>query len=350
MSLKSRPAVRHFLRRYFLFAAVIAGLLAAIVYYFYWHWRPFTQNAFVFANTRKVTPLVAGYITEICVRNNQFVKKGDPLFRTFRPPYALKAVQLEQTIESEQASVKSIESQISAANEKIRQLEAQLANDTYLSRRADEMYAAQAVSQTYAEERLRAMQATAAALAGAKHDMTSLTHQRSARLKQIAKLEAELKLAKIYDGQTTVCALSDGYVTNMSIAPGGYYEPGDVLFGFVDTTEWFIQANFQESELSEIRPGMKAKIWLKQYPGRVFSGVVGEPGWSAERRKSAGTGLPEVQSENEWFLLPQRYPVQIRLIDPPDDLALHPGGSAYVELDALARPVRQFFWELFLWW
>ena len=69
--------------------------------------------------------------------------------------------------------------------------------------------------------------------------------------------------------------------------------------------------------------------------------------WSAEKRQSsAGTGLTEVKKENEWFLLPQRFPVQIRITNP--DEKLHFGASAYVVLDIPAHPIRQFFWELFL--
>ena len=56
-----------------------------------------------------------------------------------------------------------------------------------------------------------------------------------------------------------------------------------------------------------------------------------------------------VRKENEWFLLPQRFPVQIRILDPDRRLQLHHGASAYVEVDTPSRPVRQFFWELFLW-
>ena len=58
--------------------------------------------------------------------------------------------------------------------------------------------------------------------------------------------------------------------------------------------------------------------------------------------------MPVVAQENEWFLLPQRFPVQIRITDPPDDPVLHFGGSAYVELKTESHPIRQFFWELFL--
>lgn len=342
---------RIFYRRYLLSVIILLLIGSAIVYYFFWHLRPFTQNAFVFANTRIVSPLVAGYITEVYVKNNQFVQKGTPLFQTFRPPYTLEAEQLQAKIAGAEAKKRRIESEILSAEARIRQLTAKLKNDRYLSGRANQMYGADAVSQAYAEERLRAFQGSEAALEAQRHQAEALNHEKTAVQHEISRLKAALKLALIYEEQTTVRALSDGYVTNMTLSPGGYYKPGDILFGFVDTSEWFVQANFNESELSGIKPGMTAKIWLRQYPGKVFSGIVGEQGWSAERRKtSPESGLPLVEPENEWFLLPQRYPVQIRILQVPQDLPpLHSGGSAYVELNTWSRPVRQFFWELFLW-
>ena len=118
----------------------------------------------------------------------------------------------------------------------------------------------------------------------------------------------------------------------------------------MDSTHWFVQANFKESELSEIVSGTPARIWLRQYPGRIYHGEVCAAGWGAERRLTAPhTGIARVENENEWFLLPQRYPVQIRILDPDEHLMMHFGASAYVELDIPARPFRQFFWELFLW-
>ena len=65
--------------------------------------------------------------------------------------------------------------------------------------------------------------------------------------------------------------------------------------------------------------------------------------------KEAKKESAKVKKENEWFTLPQRYPVQIRILDPDPELYLHFGASAYVELEIPSRPFRQFFWELFLW-
>ena len=344
-------SLKAYIKHYLLAFSVIAILIFGTAYWFYWHLKPFTQNAFVFANTRPVSPLVEGFITEIHVKNNQFVKKGDPLFTIFQPPYQLKVSELENEIKAQKAQLQSLRARIRSSEADIRRYQAELANNRYLSERARYMYGSDAVSQDYAEERLRAMQASEAQVAATEHQVEALTHECESVTSQIAKLENQLELSRIWNELTVVRALSDGYVTNMTITPGGYYRPGDVLFGFIDSETWWVQANFKENELSEIKPGDRANIWLWQYPGHQYEGVVEAVGWSAERREmSQATGLPVVRKENEWFLLPQRFPVQIRIRNPDKELQLHFGGSAYAEIEIPSRPVRQFFWELFLWW
>ena len=325
-------------------------LLAGILYWFSWHWKPFTQNAFVFANTRPVSPLTEGFITEIHVRNNQFVRKGDPLFTMFRDPLRLQTAELENELLAKQAEQRVLQAEVLRSEAEIRCCQAELANNRYLSNRAGKMYQAEAVSQAYAEERLRAEETAAARVKAAECRVEALKHRCSLVKAQTEALARRLELSRILLGLTVVRALTDGHVTNLMLTPGGYYRPGDVLCGFIESGKWFVQANFKESELSEIREGMSARIWLRQYPGHVFHGIVEHTGWGAERREmSRETGLPVVRRENEWFLLPQRFPVQIRILDPDPRLQFHLGASAYVEVETPSRPVRQFFWELFLW-
>ena len=205
-----------------------------------------------------------------------------------------------------------------------------------------------AVAGEYAEERLRAMQETQAALEALKYAAEEIQHQCSKQNSQIQKLSAALQLNQIWYDLTDVRAFSDGYITNLTVTAGGYYRPGEVLCGFVDSSSWYVQANIKESELSAIKPGTQARIWLWQYPGKVYRGIVEQTGYAAERRKmSDRTGLMEVEKENEWFLLPQRFPVQIKIIDSDPEESFTHGASAYVELDIPSRPIRQFFWEIF---
>jgi multidrug resistance efflux pump len=339
-----------FLKQHLLFFILLLIICTGCIYWFYWHLKPFTSNAFVFANSRPVTPLVGGYITHIHVKNNQFVKKGDPLFTIYETPYKLKKAELQQEIHATAAREKSCEANILRADAEIRLRQADLTHAQYLFTRAVEMYKDGAVSGDYKAQMLRDIRAAQAMLEAAQHQKTALQFELKSLSATLKKLKHALALSEVYLAETVVRALSDGFVTGMTLSPGGYYRPGDVLCGFIDTAEWFVQANFKESELSEIKEGTPAKIWLWQYPEKVYHGVVEKCGWGVERRiSSPHSGLPEVRKENEWFLLPQRYPVQIRILEPSMELQLHPGASAYVELEIPSRPFRQFFWELFLW-
>ena len=339
-----------FLKRYILLLILLGFAGICCVYWFYWHLKPFTPNAFVFANTRPVSAWVEGYITEIFVKNNQFVRKGDILFTVFEEPYRLKTGELECRIAAVDAELQSREAAVEEAQEEINRWRAEFYHAQYLFVRAVEMFRTDAVSEDYVEEQLRYLRVSQAQYAGAGHRKTVLIRECRMLRHKLDELRKELELQLVWLEKTAVRALSDGYVTNMSISPGGYCRPGEVLFSFIDSSEWFVQANFTESELSQLREGVKARIWLWQYPGKLWHGVICKTGWGVERRKSSPvTGIAEVEKENEWFLLPQRYPVQIRITDPDPEVQFHIGASAYVELDIPSHPVRQFFWELFLW-
>ena len=337
-----------FLKRNSLLITIVLILGTIIFYWFYWHLKPFTTDAFVFANSRPVSPWVEGFITEVRVKNNQFVKKGDVFFVSFQEPYILRVGELEHEIASKRDEIKVIEAQIKITEAQIRQYNAELLNNEYLHNQAKEMLAKQAISATYTEEKLRAKEIAEAKVKGAIYQL-ELEHAKISVLKsQIAKLIKQLDLNKLWLELTEVKALADGYITNLTITEGGYYRPGDVLCGFIDNRNWFVQANFKESELSEIQLGTKAKIYLRQYPGKFFRGIVEEINWGVERREmSEITGISKVKNENEYFRLPQRFPVQIRILD-AENYNFTLGGSAYVELEIPSRPIRQFFWELFL--
>ena len=338
------------LRRYGTVVALALIGAGLCVYYWSLHRRPFTQNAFLIANTRPVSPLVPGYLTELLVKNDQFVKGGTALFTTFKPPYELKVKELECAVAAEKAALAGLEAKRDSARALVVKAAAESANREYLAGQAARMYDGNAVSQTYTEEMRRARTAAAAQLESSRHELAVAEHAIRRAAATVKKLEHELALARIYLEQCTVYALKDGFISNMHISPGGYYKPGDVLFAFVENDVWWVQANFEETDLSLLRPGQKARIWLWQYPGKCFNGVVETVNWSVERRESVSrTGLQSVAGENQWFLMPQRFPVQIRIVDPDPEYPFHLGGSAFVQVDVSSQLFRQIVWRVFRW-
>ena len=328
--------------------AVVTVLAAGCGYYLWLHRMPFTQNAFVVANIRPVSALVEGYITDIYVTNNRTVRKGDPLFRIFTTPYELKVKALAASLTAEEFNQKSIEFKIKAAEAEVQVKTSVYDNAKYLADQAIKMYGEQATSQKYMEENVSAMQEAMAALIAAKNTLASVKQQCLQSQSTQLQLKNQLELARVNLSLTTVTALADGTVTSMFMSPGTYVTPGKVLFAFIETKTWWIQANFKETELAHLRPDQEARIWLWQYPGKEFRGRVEPSGWGVDRKTtSAVSGMPVVEKENEWFLLPQRFPVQIRITDPDPAYPLHPGASAFVQIKTPARPLRQFFWQLF---
>ena len=329
------------------FAAI--GVSCA-VYYWCLNSRPFTQNAFVVTDIQVVSPWVDGYVAELCVRNGQRVKKGDPLLKIFAPPYELKVRELEHALAKTRARHEKLRRRLPVIDAEIRRDEAEFRNRRFLARQALEMYSSDAVSRTYTEEQVRAGEAAEYRLAAVRAALPVLEAEIEEAASEIGEIESRLELARIYRDQTVLRALHDGFVSNMFTASGAFHRAGEALFAVIPDDRWRIQANFEETALSLIRPGQRATVWLWQYPGRRFRGVVESVNYGVERQRSSPrSALQIVEPENQWFMLPQRLPVQIKLLDIDPEVQLTPGASAYVRIEVSSQLVKQFAWRIFRW-
>ncbi|HEX4164095.1 MAG TPA: biotin/lipoyl-binding protein [Bryobacteraceae bacterium] len=135
-------------------------------------------------------------------------------------------------------------------------------------------------------------------------------------------------------------------VTNLTISEGAYARIGQQLFTLIDTRTWWVAANYRETELKNIRPGMPADVYLMSKAEQHFHGVVDSTGYGVTFDPSVvGTltqqGLPDTQRTLNWVHLASRYPVRIRILNPVGEL-LRVGENAAVivrsnRTDALAR-------------
>lgn len=310
------------------------ALLVGFLYYLIRNRHPNTDNAFVIANVRPVSALVPGYVTDVYVKNNQYVRKGDKLFTVYRRRYKLAVEKTEHEIKAMEYDIQALEAGIERDRHVIEQKKSQ---SEYARYRA-EIQRPIAANQLSPEYEMQELNHTARERgAGLKiAEATLLMNQKKlegleAKLKS---LRAELEVQKIDLEQTTVYALENGSVCNMYLSKGTYVEPGEPLFAFIETDRWWVQANIKETMLGNVRPGQRATVVLSIYPDRTFSGTVDQIGWGVNRQLSAaGSALPEVEKENEWYLLPQRFPVHILIEEPDRDLPMHIGASAYVTIE-----------------
>ncbi len=328
------------------FFSFLILLILGAIYYYWLYQEPYTQNAFVTASIRPVTTFVPGYITNIYAENNTFLKKGDKIFDIYKKPYQLKLAKLQHQLAESKYKAAALTHLIKLSEYTVNKFEYELKNASYLANMMGSLATTHAVATKKAEIDLRAKQSALEELNIAKEKLDMAKQNYNEIQAKIKVIETELELAKLDLDWTTIYAKADGYATNMYLTPGTYVNPGDVLFAFIDTDKWWVQANFEETELSNIEEGQKVSVKLWQYPGKVFEGAVTATGWGVQRRKmSDKSGMPIVEKENEWFLLPQRYPVQIKLLNIDKKYKLHPGGTAWVRVHTSAKPIRQFFWQ-----
>jgi multidrug efflux system membrane fusion protein len=129
-------------------------------------------------------------------------------------------------------------------------------------------------------------------------------------------------------------------VTNLNIAEGAYAHIGQQLFVLIDTRTWWVAANYRETQLKNIRPGMAADVYLMSGPEQHFEAVVDSTGYGVALDPSVlGTitqqGLPDAQRTLNWVHLASRYPVRIKILHPVGDL-LRIGENAAVIVRARA--------------
>jgi multidrug efflux system membrane fusion protein len=153
-----------------------------------------------------------------------------------------------------------------------------------------------------------------------------LVNQRGARTSAVKSARYDLDNCRVY-------APFDARVTNLTISEGAYAHVGQQVFTLIDARTWWAIGNFREGNLQKIMPGMRADVYVLSKPDVRFSGVVDSIGFGvtpdADVFGTLAPGLPDVQRTLNWIHLASRYPVRVRVKEPPPDL-FRVGESAVV--------------------
>jgi multidrug efflux system membrane fusion protein len=141
-----------------------------------------------------------------------------------------------------------------------------------------------------------------------------LTAQREGRASAIRTAEYNLNNCSVY-------APFDARVTNMTISRGAYAHTGQQVFTLIDVRTWWAVANFRETQLHRIMPGMKAYVYVLSRPTVRYEGIVDSIGFGVTPDSTlvgsfTNSGLPDVQRSLNWVHLATRYPVRVRINAP----------------------------------
>ncbi len=138
--------------------------------------------------------------------------------------------------------------------------------------------------------------------------------------------EAAVYDAKLNVGYCYVRAPYNGWVTNLNIAEGQYANEGREVVSLIDDRKWYVIANFRETFLSHIQPGMAAEVFILAYPNKRFRGRVQGVGWALYQQNGATVeGLPQTEPTLNWVRLSQRFPVRIVARGPRPEVPVQNG-------------------------
>lgn len=143
----------------------------------------------------------------------------------------------------------------------------------------------------------------------------------------VAEARANLETAELMLSYTTVTASIDGVVTRKSVETGQIVQPGQGLMAIIPLQDTWVTANFKETQLADVRPGLRAEIRVDMY-GKSVGGRVDSIAGATGSRLSL---LPPENATGNFVKVVQRIPVKI-LVDHQTDLILRPGMNVDVTI------------------
>jgi multidrug efflux system membrane fusion protein len=311
--------------------------------------HPRTDDAAARANVVGIVPRARGQIVRLAVQDNQLVKQGDLLFAIDPADYeqaldraksALAALdqqievgraqdeELKFGVKAAEAGVQRGNAQLKQAEDTLHRLEPLLPKHFATAEQVDEARTKVAVAaQEVAAEEQKLNQARAQL-----SQLQTLLAQRPGAVAAVKQAELDLSYCK-------VTAPFDGRVINLNISGGAYASIGVPVFSLLDTTKWYVVANFREAELRHMAPGSPATVYLVSAPNQRFRGKVQGIGWAVKPEGEVDlppAGVPYVKRELNWVRVAQRFPVRIE-VENPDPNLFRMGASAVAIIDGPPR-------------
>ena len=324
-----------------------------------------TDDAYVRGDLTPLSTKVAGIVREVNVSDFQAVRKGGLLVQLDDDDYKAQVAQSNAAVAAANAAIENnqrqkqlqqakidravagvtqAQAEISAAQAGIAAAQADLDRSLPERRRQEALMESnsttrQKVEQAVAdEERSRAQLASRqASLEQAKAMLSSsqsavdaerrgfdvLNSQELQLFADLHAKEAALTVAQVNLGYTTIAAPADGIVGERQVRPGQLVSPGTQVISFVSQVKW-VQANYRETQLTNVKIGDAAEIRIDEYPGEVIQGKVIE---IAPASGSQFALLPPDNATGNFTKVVQRIPVKIALDDANWAVKLRPGLS-----------------------
>jgi membrane fusion protein (multidrug efflux system) len=332
-------------------AAVLAG--AAWYGWDYWtigQYLVSTDDAYVKADNTTISPKVSGYLHEVLVGDNEYVKAGQVLARIDERDFRVALDQAKADVAAARAAITSKQAQL-----EVQQAAIDAAKATVDVDQATATFAAQEnkrytdlASSGYGsvQNAQQAQSRIASAQAAIARDTANL----ASALKQVDLLRAEIvqanaafaraqaieSQAQLNLDYTSIVAPIEGVVGNRTLRVGQFVQAGTQLMSVIPVSGAYVVANFKETQLTAVRKGQAVTIAVDMFPGQIVHGHVDSIAPASGQEFAL---LPPDNATGNFTKVVQRIPVKIALTRNNSSLIeLRPGMSVIptIETHALA--------------
>lgn len=328
----------------------ITGVLLAVVFFGHRWWTlgrfiESTDDAYIGGDVTVIGPKVPGYITELKVIDNQWVRAGDLLVKIDDRDYLAALHKAEGAVAAQQALLANLDATeqlqhavigqaragIDAASaENIRSRDDHTRYDRLVSQSAVSVESAQRVSATYKTAQANSARAQASMLASQRQLDVIATQKQQARA-ALTQAMAEREMAQLNVAYTELRAPVDGVIGNRRARVGAYAAAGTQLLSVVPAKGLWVDANFKEDQLAQMQPGQAVRIHADVLPGQVFHGHLDSLAPATGAQFSV---LPPENATGNFTKIVQRVPVRVLLDEADGTLGkLRPGLSVTAEVD-----------------
>lgn len=306
----------------------------------YWDYRelhPTTEDAYIQAHIVDVAARVAGPIVAVYVDENDYVNVGDPLFDIDPSVFKAAVDAAEANLELAGQSTGASDAEIGVARSSLNEKQVSLARAKKNLERASSLNQKNLISISEFDNAVATHAEATAAVNRAQADLRraqSVHGVSGASNAKVRAASAELTAAQLELSFTKVVAPVSGWISNISLRTGAMIIEERPQFSIVEDRQWWVEANFKETDLNHMRPGLSAAITIDMYPDVQLTGKVESLG--------AGSGavfslLPPENATGNWVKVTQRFPVRVsidpRQDDPDNERPLRVGASATVTVN-----------------
>ncbi|GJD47097.1 p-hydroxybenzoic acid efflux pump subunit AaeA [Methylobacterium cerastii] len=310
-------------------AAVVLLLLAGggLYYWLSTRGKISTDDAYTDGNIVNVAPQVAGQVIALDVTDNQFVHKGDPLFRIDPRQFVFSREQAQGQLDASNAQIasqklgveiakKNFPASLQLAQANLDSAKANLAlqqanydRQKSLPKLATTQQEVDTTASNYQQAKAQVEQAQARLVqAMPVQQNIGQSEQQVDQLKgQAEQAKAQVDQANLNIEWSVVRASQDGWVTKRNVNAGDYLTAGQQVMSLVTTDVW-VTANYKETELDGMRPGQRVKVTIDAYPDLDLQGHVESIQRGSGSKFSA---FPAENATGNFIKIVQRVPVKI---------------------------------------